>query len=311
MNHTPFHMEYGVEALGSMEFMIPTLKIATEYNLNPEEMVQGVDGMKRLYKMRVSKVSYAWKDYAMSLYRMGSFLKHNPKAKDVSSNKDICHGDGTSGRRKRLFKEKSFREKYRYRMEASSSSSSSLRNYPDVDFYNISLIGIVEPETQISVEDYCKSRDEDQISVLPKEGNFDGDSNSSLVKKKIETKKILLTQGGMARRSPKRMINTKKYLPEKKAYHGLLLPINVLFNGWLFHEEEYLVTNGGSGRNYDEYCIPGSNDSRWTYGLTGVSELEAVGNREQLKTLTEPDNKSRGTLETRRVNEDEEGVDTG
>ncbi|KAL3699575.1 hypothetical protein R1sor_017597 [Riccia sorocarpa] len=39
-NHTPFHMVFGVEALVPMEFIVPTLKIATEYNLNLEEMLQ-------------------------------------------------------------------------------------------------------------------------------------------------------------------------------------------------------------------------------------------------------------------------------
>ncbi|KAL3680880.1 hypothetical protein R1sor_023836 [Riccia sorocarpa] len=39
-NHTLFHMVYGVEALVPMEFIVPTLRIATEYNLNPEEMLE-------------------------------------------------------------------------------------------------------------------------------------------------------------------------------------------------------------------------------------------------------------------------------
>ncbi|KAL3691076.1 hypothetical protein R1sor_004727 [Riccia sorocarpa] len=39
-NHTPFHMIYVVEALVSMEFIVPILRIATEYNLNLEEMLQ-------------------------------------------------------------------------------------------------------------------------------------------------------------------------------------------------------------------------------------------------------------------------------
>ncbi|KAL3678283.1 hypothetical protein R1sor_021239 [Riccia sorocarpa] len=39
-NHTPFHMVYGVEALVPMEFIVPTLRIATEYSLNAEEGIQ-------------------------------------------------------------------------------------------------------------------------------------------------------------------------------------------------------------------------------------------------------------------------------
>ncbi|KAL3685682.1 hypothetical protein R1sor_003704 [Riccia sorocarpa] len=52
-NHTPFHMVYGVEALVPMEFIVPTLRIATEYNLNPEEMLQR--RLKELLKLEESR----------------------------------------------------------------------------------------------------------------------------------------------------------------------------------------------------------------------------------------------------------------
>ncbi|KAL3683536.1 hypothetical protein R1sor_001558 [Riccia sorocarpa] len=67
------------------------------------------------------------------------FLRYNPKEKDVSSSKDICDGVGTSGRRKRLLKEKSLMEKYHYYTEGPSSWG-----YPDVNLYNISMISLSE-----------------------------------------------------------------------------------------------------------------------------------------------------------------------
>ncbi|KAL3680009.1 hypothetical protein R1sor_022965 [Riccia sorocarpa] len=38
-NHTPFHLVYGIEALVPMEFIVPTLRISTEYQLNHEDMM--------------------------------------------------------------------------------------------------------------------------------------------------------------------------------------------------------------------------------------------------------------------------------
>ncbi|KAL3694202.1 hypothetical protein R1sor_007853 [Riccia sorocarpa] len=52
-NHTPFHMVYGVEALVPMEFIVPTLRIATEYNLNPEGILQR--RLKELLKLEESR----------------------------------------------------------------------------------------------------------------------------------------------------------------------------------------------------------------------------------------------------------------
>ncbi|KAL3689879.1 hypothetical protein R1sor_016188 [Riccia sorocarpa] len=124
----------------------PTNKYLSTYpgERNPPEWKRSKRGKQRRDKMRTSEVFYAWKDYALSLDRMRPFLKYNQKGKEVLSNQSLC-GEKKIERSKetRWSKRRSLWEKYYY-----GTGESSASQYPDVNFYSISLMEIQHSEEE-------------------------------------------------------------------------------------------------------------------------------------------------------------------
>ncbi|KAL3701750.1 hypothetical protein R1sor_019772 [Riccia sorocarpa] len=98
-NHTPFHMVYGVEALVPMEFIVHTLRIATEYNLNPEEMLQR--RLKELLKLEESREQAFSHQCAVQERRKRYIDKHRKMFNFKKDDKVLhCVATGTIKRRK-------------------------------------------------------------------------------------------------------------------------------------------------------------------------------------------------------------------